>query len=129
MARRPSPSASASLKPFSIFSVAVLSLGAIRTSVLPSKVLRDASLISLRSADQSIHLRSAEMKTSAGAPASICFASADDAANDEIALLPDFASQSLAMRSMAFLRLAAAKTTTGFDAAALPVARLALSAR
>src|SRR5690606_4954786 len=48
-----------------------------------------------------------------GAPASICLARADDAAKDKVADLPVFSFQSAAMPSSAFLRLAAAKTTTG----------------
>ncbi len=57
---------------------------------------------------QSIHLRSAEMKRSAGAPNSICLAMAEDAANDRVALLPVLVSQPLETVSRAFLRLAAA---------------------
>ena len=52
------------------------------------------------------------MKMSAGAPASICFASALLAAYETTTLLPVAASNSLACASSASLRLAAAKTVT-----------------
>mgnify|MGYP003693577511 CR=1 FL=1 len=52
------------------------------------------------------------MKMSAGAPASICFASALLAPYETITLLPVLASNCCACSSSASLRLAAAKTVT-----------------
>ncbi len=79
-------------KSLSILSVLVLSFGAISTSVLASRVLREPASISFRSASQSIHLRSAEMNRSAGAPDSICLAIADDAANERVTFFDVLAS-------------------------------------
>src|SRR5262245_16488387 len=66
---------------------------------------------------------------SAGAPLSICFARADEAAYDAVIVLPLSAVHCLPMVSSAVLRLAAANTTTASDLASAAAGAAGCSAR
>ena len=111
MARRPSPRAAARSAPGPSVRTARLSAGAMRTRRLPASVSRVPGRTRPRASISSIHSWSAEMKRSAGAPFSICRASAEEAANERVGRAWPFAAQASAAALSDSWRLAAASTT------------------
>src|SRR5712692_4062284 len=111
-ARWPCPRSEASGNPGLISTCRLVPFGAMSTRRLERRSDRVSGLMSLRSARYSIQSRSAEMKMSAGAPCSICLASAELAAYETTARLPVRPCHWALISSRAVLRLAAAKTRT-----------------
>src|SRR5262249_21377922 len=86
--------------------------GAINTNELPSRLTRLPPTRRPCSSRKSIHFRSAEANTSAGAPESICLASADDAPKETLGKGWPALCHLTDISVNALVKLAAAKTRT-----------------
>jgi len=108
----PVPSAIASEKPGTMASLDRLLAGSINTRRLLNRSARVPGTSSPRLLRYSIQSMSAEIKTSAGAPASICLARVLLPAYEIVTFSPVSRSNPRACSSSASLRLAAAKTVS-----------------
>ncbi len=99
------------------------------TSAFATRSKRVAASTRPSPASWSIQDWLAEMKTSAGAPAWICRASAEEPASDTVRSWPESSWKAGASRSIASLRLAAAKTVTLSAAAGVARHRAARAMR